>query len=330
MNAQKTLDELTAASFKWEDASPHAIDAIRGSLLELKRRDTLGEYLADNPVAPLVERAIQRLSRIQELPWPSIRPRLIDASVGLGTFGWKYSPAIIKRALDRGIRLIDTAEGYGYGRVEDALGPLVADSDVIIATKVARNHLSPTSVLNAALRSARRLGGRIGLYQVHWPNPKVPLRRTMEAMRRLLDTGIIERAGVCNVSTDLLCAYQAALLPHPISAVQVRYNLLDRGIEAALLPFCKAHAISVIAYSPLGQDFRRILEADKNRVLEHLGNRYSATPAQVALAWIVAKGAIPIPRTNNAQHVDEIADVQTIVLNGTQMGLLDEAFSVRL
>lgn len=314
----------------WSKEDAGAVDAIRGSIYEQKWRGTLTRYFAEHPVIPMVLAAIERLTDLEEPRW--LRPIALDLGpIGLGTYGWKYDTSIVTRAFDQGIQFIDTAETYGYGRVETALGTIPLPLHIVVASKVARNRMSYQSVINAAHRSADRLDvGQLDLYQIHWPNPAYDLKMTMAAMAELVEYGTIWGIGLCNVSIDQIQSAQHALLPdHRVSTVQVRYNLVDRGIERALLPYCLKNGIQVIAYSPLAQGFGTILSADKHGVLRDLAAAHTASEAQIALAWLMSKGVVPIPRTNKPEHVDEIAEAPYVELDPDDINDLNEAFPVK-
>lgn len=154
-----------------DDGGLLAMDAIRGSLAEEKWRGTLLEAFENGTQpGPLARRALERIELLRGCDTPGDPPAGDIPPFGIGTYGWKYDPAVIHAALDAGAQLIDTAEGYGFGKVEKALGEALAGRDAFVATKVARSHMRPTAVFNAAQRSKKRLGGKpLSLYQVHWP-----------------------------------------------------------------------------------------------------------------------------------------------------------------
>ena len=159
--------------------------------------------------------------------------------IGLGT--WKYTGgnAPLQRGIELGAFLIDTAEMY---RTEDAVGRAVKGirDRVFIATKVLGRHLRYDEVLRAAEQSLRLLDiDRIDLYQVHWPNSRVPIQETMRAMQHLVDTGLVRYVGVSNFSVQQLADAQAAMPRHPVVSNQVLYNLQRRNIERDLLPYCQ-------------------------------------------------------------------------------------------
>jgi len=323
----------------WIDENPWVVDALRGSLHEMAWRGTLTEYFYKNPlhVNHLSKRAITRLEHLEGrlTETDSDDSILCDCEIGLGTYGWKYDPAVIHRAMNSGIRLIDTAETYGYGRVEEALGKAlrnnprtIGDDYPILATKVARTHLSHNSIIKAADRSIGRLEHKIDLYQVHRPNPKYPLHGIVEALRLLHSRGSIGAIGVCNFSVDQLMDIQYEMYPARLSSVQVRYSLVDRGMERALLHYCQSIGLSVIAYSPLGQKFPKAMSIGMP-ALTVVAKNYGATEAQIALAWLMSwERVIPIPRTNNVDHVNEITESVQLDLSDDDICFLDDAFPI--
>jgi len=266
--------------------------------------------------------------------------------VGLGTwqFGsgeWGYgeryaavdAAAIVARALDLGVNLIDTAEVYGGGQSEVIVGGALAGrrDEAFLATKVwPVAALTPGSVEAHARRSAGRLEVSVlDLYQVHWPNPLVPLRSTMAGMRRLVDGGVVRHVGVSNFS---LRRWRAAerRLGGPVLSNQVRYSLVARKPERRLLAYAAASDRLVIAYSPLGQGLlggrydaahrptSMIRRANPNfmpenlrrvapllAVLRSVAAAHGATPAQVALAWVLRRpNTVVIPGARTVAQLE--------------------------
>jgi myo-inositol catabolism protein IolS len=157
----------------------------------------------------------------------------------------------VHAALDHGINLIDTAEGYGGGTSETLLGQALAGKrdQAIIATKVSRSHLRPDQIMAACEASLRRLKiDCIDLYQIHWADPTVPFADSLNALTTLRDQGKIRAIAVSNFGPRDLAAAQAIT---PIASNQVPYNLFFRAIEYAVLPFCRENNVGVLAYSPL-------------------------------------------------------------------------------
>ncbi|MFQ5941569.1 MAG: aldo/keto reductase, partial [Nitrososphaerales archaeon] len=182
--------------------------------------------------------------------------------IGSAGWGWSFdfgeqeAVATINRALELGINLIDTAESYGNGLSEKMIGQEVKESreKFVVATKVSSSNLSYDDLLTAAEGSLTRLGiDFIDLYQVHWPNPSIPIRETMKAVEKLVRDGKVRYIGVSNFGTSDLMKAQEALSSHDIISNQVRYNLLQREIQDDLLPYARKEGVSVIAYSPLAQ-----------------------------------------------------------------------------
>src|SRR5205823_4389661 len=171
--------------------------------------------------------------------------------IGLGT--WKYRGGVepLRRGIELGAYLIDTAEIY---RTENVVGQAIQGmrERVFIATKVSGAHLSYDQVLRAAEGSLRLLDTEvIDLYQIHWPNTRVPIKETMQAMETLVDRGQVRYIGVSNFSVRELRAAQEVITKYPIVANQVLYNLNRRAIERDLLLYCQEHQIIILAYTPL-------------------------------------------------------------------------------
>ena len=260
----------------------------------------------------------------------------------------------LQKAKELGINFIDTAEIYGQGKSEQIVGEAIRDhrEDFVIATKIWPFNLSYGRVLKAAERSLRRLGvDVIDLYQIHWPNPLFPMRKTMKAMKKLVQDGKVRTVGVSNFNLKKLKAAQEALAPLKLVSNQVRYSLLDRRIERELLPHANTEKVTIIAYSPLAQglltgkynpntrpssfvqtvnpgfspqNLRRL--AETNRILSEIGKAHGKTPSQVALNWLTRKEnvvAIPGVKTS-AQAIDDAGAVDW-ALNRFEMTSLEKA-----
>ncbi|NAZ28791.1 MAG: aldo/keto reductase [Caldivirga sp.] len=213
----------------------------------------------------------------------------------------------LRLGLENGINLIDTAEIYGSE-------PIVAEAirgfnrdELFIATKVWPTHLKYNSVIKAARNSARRLGVRyIDLYQVHFPNRRVPITETMRAMEQLVDEGLIRFIGLSNFNLNQVIEAQRALKKYEVVSLQMPYSLIDRRIEADIIPYAKRENLAILCYYPLGHG-RLIREFPKDLVEMVSRNHGPRTPAQIALNWIITKheNAFPIPRASNPMHVRE-------------------------
>ncbi|HXG22354.1 MAG TPA: aldo/keto reductase [Methylomirabilota bacterium] len=252
--------------------------------------------------------------------------------IGLGV--WKYRGGVepLRRGIELGAFLIDTAEVY---RTEDVVGQAVKGirDQVFIATKVSGSHLQYDDVLRAAEASLRELETEyIDLYQIHWPNSRAPIKETMRAMETLVDRGLVKYIGVSNFSVGQLRAAQAAMSKYPVVSNQVLYNLNSREIEDDLLPYCQQHNVTIIAYTPL-DDGRlavksRFRRSQGMKALEEVASQVQKTLAQVALNWCTAHpNVIVIPKSDSVARTEENCGASGWRLSQAQMQRLDEAFS---
>jgi diketogulonate reductase-like aldo/keto reductase len=252
--------------------------------------------------------------------------------IGLGV--WKYRGGVepLRRGIELGAFLIDTAEIY---RTEDVVGQAVKGmrDQVFIATKVSGGHLRHDDLLRAADASLHELEtDSIDLYQVHWPNSSVPITETMRAMATLVDRKQVKYIGVSNFSTRELREAQAALHNYPIVSNQVLYNLNDREIERDLLPYCQKHDVTIIAYTPL-DDGRltaksRWRRSQGMKVLEEIATQTHKTLAQVALNWCLSRpNVIAIPKSDSVARTEENCRASGWRLTPAQVTRLDEAFA---
>jgi diketogulonate reductase-like aldo/keto reductase len=246
--------------------------------------------------------------------------------IGFGT--WRYEGGVepLRKAISLGAALIDTAESYG---TEELIGAAIKDirRQVFLATKVSPKNFRRRDLLAAADRSLKRLKtDYIDLYQLHWPNYTVPIEETMAAMEELVDAGKIRFIGVSRFSLAELQKAQAALVKYKIMANQLRYSLIERTIESGLLSYCQAQQITVIAFSPLGQDFKSIKHSDPNGALEKVVDETGKTPAQIALNWCIAKeNVVAIPKADSLDHVVENCGSSEWRLSAEQIEFLNKS-----
>ena len=270
-------------------------------------------------------------------------PEMSRIGLGCWQFGsreWGYgrayagqeAHAIVRRAVELGVTLFDTAEIYGFGRSERILGAALAESreSAFLATKLFPLFPVAPVVEQRAVASANRLGvRRLDLYQVHQPNPLVRDGTIMRGMRALQRVGLVAEVGVSNYSLDRWRAAEQALGSRVLSN-QVRYNLVDRSAERDLLPFAASTGHVVIAYSPLAQGLlsgryhRDSRPGDSLRAasplflpenldragdlitaLREVADAHSATPAQIALAWAIRRpGVVAIPGASSVGQLE--------------------------
>jgi len=287
------------------------------------------------------------------------------SQVGLGTwqFGsreWGYGNAyatgtardIVRRAVELGVTLFDTAEAYGFGKSERILGEaLGADrTEVIVASKIFPVAPFPVIVRNRERGSARRLQlSRIPLYQVHQPNPLVPDSVIMPGMRTLLEEGRIGAVGVSNYSLERWRKADAALGSSVVSN-QVQFSLADPGPLEDVVPFAEQEGRIVMAYSPLAQGLLSGKYTAKNRpggvrrmnrlfgtenlrrvapllsVLRQVATTHDAEPAQVALAWLLSfPRVVAIPGASSVEQLEFNVAASELELDASSRAALTDA-----
>jgi aryl-alcohol dehydrogenase-like predicted oxidoreductase len=285
--------------------------------------------------------------------------------IGLGTwqFGsreWGYgrdyadreARRIVRRALELGVTLFDTAEIYAFGRSERILGEALGDrrDDVVVASKVFPVAPFPAVVRQRLAGSARRLGlDRVPLYQVHQPNPVVPDSVIMPGMRGLLDEGRIGAVGVSNYSLDRWRSADAAL-GVPVVSNQVGFSLARPAPLDELVPFAEQEGRLVIAFSPLAQGLLSGRYTAENRpggvratnplfgtenlrriapllaVLREVADAHGAQPAQIALAWLIAlPRVVVIPGASSVEQVEFNAAAADLALAADEQAALTAA-----
>lgn len=272
------------------------------------------------------------------------------------------SLAVLARAYDLGVRMFDTADMYGNGHNEELLARFLKEGrpDTFIATKFGIRKApgeytrtidnSPDYIRQACDASLRRLGiEQIGLYYVHRAESGRPIEETMQVLAELVQAGKIARIGLSEVSTETLRRAHAV---HPVAAVQSEYSLTTRDMETDVLPACRELGVAFVAYSPLGRgllsgtmdrnslaenDFRRnaprfdaeALEANNARLdtLRAIADIREATPSQVALAWVLAKGVFAIPGTKRLSYLEQNIAAASLRLSTDDITKLDSAYA---
>ena len=252
-------------------------------------------------------------------------------ALGLGT--WNMGDARARRAeelaalragLDAGLRLIDTAEMYGDGRSEELVAEAIAGrrDEVFLVSKVLPGNATRRGTLAACEASLARLKtDRIDLYLLHWRGG-TPFAETLEALQALQRAGKIRHYGVSNLDLADMREWWAAPGGPKLATNQLLYNLTRRGIAFDLLPWLRERGVSVMAYSPLEQ--ARMLN---NRALLQIAAQAGCTPAQLALAWLLAQdGVIAIPKSGSVARVLENRAALDLRLTPELQAALDRAF----
>jgi diketogulonate reductase-like aldo/keto reductase len=232
--------------------------------------------------------------------------------------------AAIRLGIELGMTLIDTAEMYGNGGAEEMVARAIGGlrDTLFIVSKVYPHNASQTGVVAACERSLARLRtDRIDLYLLHWRG-SIPLADTLAGFEQLLRDGKIRHYGVSNFDQTDMAEWVALQGGENVAADQVLYNLSRRGPEWDLLPWCRERGIAVMAYTPLGQG-----SLLRDRTLADIARRQHATPAQVALAWLLRqRGVIVIPKAAHLEHVRDNRAALGVVLTEEDLAALDRAF----
>jgi aryl-alcohol dehydrogenase-like predicted oxidoreductase len=237
--------------------------------------------------------------------------------------------ATLKRVPELGVDFIDTAEAYGPYISEDLLREALHPYDgLLIATKGGLTRSGPGQwtpkgdpdfLIAGAKGSRERLGvGTIALWQLHRIDPNVPQDEQFAAVKSLLDEGVIEQAGLSEVSVKEI---EAARKVFPVATVQNQYNLVSRGSED-VLDYCEKNGIGFIPWYPLAAgDLAR-----PGSLLDGIARKHKATPAQIALAWVLKRSPVmlPIPGTGKVKHLEENVAAADIVLSDEDFAALDK------
>jgi diketogulonate reductase-like aldo/keto reductase len=267
---------------------------------------------------------------VQTIPLPG-GERIPVLGIGTWNMGEKRRKradeiAALQMAVDLGMTVVDTAEMYGEGAAEELIAEALGArrSDIFLVSKVMPQHATRRGTISSCEASLRRLKtDRLDMYLLHWRG-SVPLDETLEAFQSLQRDGKIRHWGVSNLDVDDMEELVGLTVRDgsPAATDQVLYNLMRRGIEFDLLPWCHTRGIPVMAYSPLEQG---LLAGHKT--LETIAERLAATPAQIALAWVLRQpGVIAIPKAGDVEHVRENRGALEITLAPEDLAKLDNAF----
>ena len=233
--------------------------------------------------------------------------------------------AALQLGLDLGMTLLDTAEMYGDGGAEEVVGAAIhgRHEQVFIVSKVYPQNASARGTIAACERSLRRMAiERIDLYLLHWRGSH-PLAETVQAFEKLKAAGKIAEWGVSNLDTADMDELADVAHGKNCAANQVLFNLAERGIEWDLLPWCRERGMPVMAYCPVDQGGRML----RSPALQQVGARHRATPAQIALAWLVRQpGVIAIPKAVSEPHIRANRAALDIELTAADLTDLDQAF----
>lgn len=260
----------------------------------------------------------------------TIRKRTVP-QLGQGTWQMGDAPskrrgeiAALRRGIELGMTVIDTAEMYGNGRSETVVGEAIAGlrDQIYLVSKVLPSNASATGTVRSCEASLKRLDvDTLDLYLLHWRG-RHPLAETVEAFTRLRHEGKIQAWGVSNF--DVNDMEELLAVPHgtDCAANQVLYNPEYRGIEFDLLPWSQQHNIATMAYSPVGQGGDLL----QSPALRKIASDRGISTAQVALAWCLRQPVLAIPKAGSLEHVEENAAAASVSLTADELAAIDAAF----
>jgi diketogulonate reductase-like aldo/keto reductase len=254
-------------------------------------------------------------------------------ALGQGTWGMGESNrerakeiAALRLGIELGMSLIDTAEMYGDGGAEEIVSEVIQGQRerVFVVTKVYPHNASHSKLPKACERSLKRLRiEAIDLYLLHWRERTPPLQETVAAFEELRAAGKIKRWGVSNFDVDDMAELLSLEDGRKCAANQVLYNLQNREIEFDLLRWTHTNNIPIMAYSPVGHGGDLL----KNATVKEIAKAHDATPAQIALAWVLRQpGIIAIPKASNEKHVRDNARAIEVKLTKEDLTGFDREF----
>ncbi len=283
------------------------------------------------------------------------------SQIGLGTWqfgskGWGFGTdfhkkdaiAIVNKALELGVNLIDTAEVYGSGESERIVGQALKEhkrEDVVVVSKFLPTAIRPSAVNRALSRSLERLQtDYIDVYLIHWPNPLLPLGATLSHMERMVEEGLIRHIGISNFGLKRFQNAQSKMEKFRIDVDQLNYSMARPKVKEEFLPFAEKHEITVMAYSPLGQGFltgkyspnktpsgtRRTNRLFRRKNLQRgtpllnelgeIAHTHNTTMAQVALSWLIQnKQVVAIPGAKSIEQIE--TNVKATEINLTDLDI---------
>jgi diketogulonate reductase-like aldo/keto reductase len=236
--------------------------------------------------------------------------------------------AALRAGIELGMTHIDTAELYGSGRVEELVSEAIAGhrDELFLVSKVMPTHASHAGTLRACEQSLKHLRtDHLDCYLLHWPGNH-PLEETIAAFEELREAGKIRAWGVSNFDAQELQAAFDIAGPGKIACNQVLYHLQQRDIEHEVIPWCEAHEVAIVGYTPFGRS-KFPPSGAAGKVLEQIAERRGATARQVALAFLTRlPRSFGIPKASHAEHVRDNAGADKVVLDANDIAELDSAF----
>lgn len=251
------------------------------------------------------------------------------SAIGIGTYGIRSERRAIealKYAAEVGLDLVDTAEMYSSGRAEELIGEVLREvgrSKLFVITKLYPHRFrSPEESIKALKASLRRLGtSHVDLVLIHWPDPSISIEQQIRSLEALADSGLSRYIGVSNFTAEQLKKALVSTSKHDIVVNQVKYSIIDRGVERDLLPLCIESKVTLVAYTPL----------ERGRVvnitwLNEMALKYNKTPIQVALNFLISRpNVVAIPKTEKKERVEEFKGALGWRLSNQHIEILEES-----
>lgn len=239
----------------------------------------------------------------------------------------KSAVAALRRGIDLGMTHIDTAEMYGDAELVIADAIAGKRDGIFLVSKVLPSNASRRGTVAACERSLKRLKiDTLDCYLLHWRG-SYPLEETVAAFEELVASGKIRSWGVSNFDTDDLNEMLAVSGKGRIACNQVLYHLQERAIEHAVIPWCEAHGVAVVAYSPFGHNEFPSPRSKAGEALQTIAEAHAASPRQVALAFLTRNPWVfAIPKASSAEHAADNAAAGKLALDEREIAALDKAF----
>jgi diketogulonate reductase-like aldo/keto reductase len=239
----------------------------------------------------------------------------------------KRAVTALRRGIDLGMSHIDTAEMYGDAELVIAEAMVGRRDDLFLVSKVLPSNASRRGTITACERSLARLKtDRLDCYLLHWRG-SYPLAETVAAFEELVRAGKIRSWGVSNFDSDDLDELLAVAGEGRITCNQVLYHLQERAIEHSVIPWCKAHGVAVVAYSPFGHDDFPSPQSKQGQLLQGIADAHGASPRQVALGFLTRDASVfTIPKASSVEHAADNAAAGKLTLSSDELAALDQAF----
>jgi len=261
---------------------------------------------------------------------------LFPICFGTGDYFWNASCSdrekinVIRRAIDSGINIIDTAPEYGNGKSEQLVHTAIKGNEdqVIICTKVSPRNFAYKDLIKSVEKSLWYLGvDRIDLLTLHWPNPNIPCTDTIEGLLILLESNKIASVGLSNFTLKSILLYKE-LLQEYLSTIQMEFNLNEQTIKTnGVLDYCKTQKMPLMGYSPLDQGRLYEFSEEQSKILEKIEIKYGVTRSQVILSYIISQSPIyPIIRTTSLAHLKTNVEAINLHLDDTDMKIMNSSF----